>query len=162
VAARTDLEELPEVRRHVEGEPVKGHAAPHRKSDRCDFLAADPHAAVRSLPGRLDPEVAARPDQDFLEVRDELLHLQAVREFEDGIADQLSRPVVRRLATAFHLDDLEARVEDVLPLPAASQRCDRLVLDQDESVRDPVVRPPIDERLLPFPDLAVGPPSKVE
>src|SRR5438094_9254596 len=52
VAARTDLEELPEGRRYVDDEPARCHPPPHLKSDRCASLASDPHASVPLLPAR--------------------------------------------------------------------------------------------------------------
>src|SRR5207247_5247467 len=95
VAARPDLQELPEVRRDVVGEAVEGHAPMDGQTDRRDLLAADPDAALGSVARRLDAEIRAGSEEDLLEVRHEALHLEAVRELEDRIADELAGTVVR-------------------------------------------------------------------
>src|SRR5256884_8425560 len=106
VAARPDLEELPQVGRHVEGETVERHVPMDRETDRRDLLAADPDAALRSLARRVDPEVGAASEEDLLEVCHEALHLEAVGELQDRIADELTRSVIGRLAPPLDLDDL--------------------------------------------------------
>src|SRR5881409_503324 len=88
---------------------------------------------------------------DRLEVK----RLEAVREFQDRIADELTRSVIGRLAAALDLEDLEPRVQDVLARPASAEGRDRIVLDKDETVGDLVLRTPIDEGLLELPDLPV-------
>ena len=134
---------------------MERHAAVDRQADRGDFLAANPHAPLRTFASRLDPEVGARPEEDLLDVRHESLHIQAVRELEDRIADELTGAMVRRLAPPLDLDDLKSGIEDILPLPAAAERRDRIVLDEDQAIRDLVVRSSIHERLLEVPDLPV-------
>src|SRR5437879_13624107 len=98
-----------------------------RETDRRDLLPADPYAALRSLAHRVDSEVRAGPKQDLLEVRHEALHLEAVREFQDRIADELTRSVIGRLAAALDLDDLERGIPAVLPRPAPAQGRARVV-----------------------------------
>src|SRR2546426_9036661 len=166
VPARPDLEELPQVRRHVVGKSVERHVPMDREPDRRDLLAADPDAALGALPRRVDPEVRTRSEEDLLEVRHEPLHLEPVRELQDWIADELAGPVIRRLAAPFDLEDLEPGVEDVLTRPASAQRRDRIVLDEDQAIRDLVLRPTIDEGLLELPHLpirlaAAGPEPRV-
>src|SRR5438445_9864668 len=126
-----------------------------RKPDRRDLLAADPDAALRSLARRVDPEVCAGAKEDHLEVRHEALHLEALREFQDRIADELTRSMIGRLAAALDLEDLEPGIQDVLARPTSAEGRDRIVLDQDEAVGDLVLRTPIDEGLLELPHLPV-------
>ena len=58
----------------------------------------------------LDADGCERPDQRVLEIPDVLLHVAAVPlQVEDRIADELARPVVRRLPAAVRLDDLDLR-----------------------------------------------------
>src|SRR5438309_1636911 len=121
MAAGPNLEELPQVRRHIEREAVERHAPPHREPDRGDLLVPHPDAPLGSLPGRVDPEVGTGTEEHLLEVRHELFHLEAVRESEDRIADELAGPVIGRLAAPFDLHDLQARIEDVLPLPTTAE-----------------------------------------
>src|SRR3989442_2137208 len=127
VAARPDLEELPQVRRHVEGEAMERHVAMDRQPDRRDLLPADPDAALRSLARRVDPEVCAGAKEDLLEVRHEALHLEAVGELQDRIADELTRSMIGRLAAALDLEDLEPGIQDVLPRPASADGRYRIV-----------------------------------
>src|SRR2546425_3623260 len=155
VAARPDLEEFPQVGRHVEGEAGERHLGMAREPDRCDLLPADPDTALRSLARRVDPEVGAGAKDNLLEVRHEALHLEAVREFQDRIADELTRSVVGRLAAALDLDDLEPWIQDLLARPASAEGRDRIVLDEDEAVGDLVLRTAIDEGLLELPHLPV-------
>src|SRR3989449_10712218 len=155
VSTRADLQKLPQVRAHVVREPMERHAAVDRQADRGDFLAANPNAPLRAFAGRLDPEVGACPEEDLLDVRHESLHIQAVRELEDRIADELTGAMVRRLAAPLDLHNLKARVEDILPLPAAAERRDRIVLDADQAIPDLVVRPSIHEGFLEVPHLPV-------
>src|SRR5207245_2922818 len=126
-----------------------------REPERRVLLAGDAHAALGSLSRRVDPEVRTGSEEDLFEVRDESFHLEAVREFQDWIADELTGSVIRRLAAPFDLEDLEPGVEDVIAAPASAQRRHRIVLDEDHPVRDLVFRPTIDERLLELPHLAV-------
>src|SRR3989454_1100353 len=92
----------------------------------------------------------------------EALLLEAVREFQDRIADELTRSVVGRLAAALDLDDLEPRIQDVLARPASSEGRDRIVLDEDEAVRDLVLRTAVDEGLLELPHLPVRLASEIQ
>src|SRR6059036_4317379 len=107
VAAWSDLEELPQVRRHVVRESVERHVPMDREPDRRDLLAADPDATLRSLARRVDPEVRTGAEEDLLEVCHEALHLEAVGELQDRIADELTRSVIGRLAPPLNLDDLQ-------------------------------------------------------
>src|SRR5437879_9559868 len=132
---------------------MERHAAVDRQADRGDFLAANPHAPLRTFASRLAPDVGARPEEDLLDVRNESLHIQAVRELEDRIADELTGAMVRRLAPPLDLDDLKSGIEDILPLPAAADRADRMVLDEDQAIRHVVFRTPIPEPFLELPPL---------
>src|SRR3989454_357715 len=92
----------------------------------------------------------------------EALLREAVRELQDRIADELTRSVVGRLAAALDLDDLEPRIQDVLARPASSEGRDRIVLDEDEAVRDLVLRTAVDEGLLELPHLPVRLASEIQ
>ncbi len=60
---------------------------------------------------------AERADQRLLEVADVLLEILAVAlEVEDRIADELPRPVERRLATAVGLDDVDSEIAGEMDL----------------------------------------------
>ena len=62
-------------------------------------------------PRRLEAEGGERLDQRLLEVAAVLLHVLAVaRQVEDRVADELARAVIRRLAAAVGLDDLDGGV----------------------------------------------------
>src|SRR2546426_9804271 len=136
---------------------MERHVAMDREPDRRDLLPADPDAALRSLARRVDPEVCAGAKEGLLKICHEALHLEAVGEFQDRIADELTRSVIGRLAAALDLEDLEPRVQDVLARPASSEGRDRIVLDEDEAVRDLVLRTAGDEGLLEPPHLPVRP-----
>src|SRR5207245_11386595 len=82
-------------------------------------------------------------------------HLEALRAPHDRIDDELAGPAIRRLAAPFDLKNLEPGVEDVLAAPASTQRRDRIMFDEDQAIRDLVLRPTIDERLLELPHLPV-------
>src|SRR5213079_2411295 len=146
MAARPYLQELPQVRRHIERKAVERHAPPHREPDRRDLLVPDPDAPLGSLPGRVDPEVGTGTEEHVLEVRHEPFHLEAVRESEDRVADELPSPVIGRFATPFDLHDLPARIEDVLPLPTTAEGRDGFVFDEDQSIRDALPRATVDDR----------------
>src|SRR5207245_9547239 len=104
-----------------------------RNPARRELLPADPDAALRSLARRVDPEVCAGAKEDLLEVRHEALHLEAVGELQDRIADELTRSMIGRLAAALDLEDLEPGIQDVLERPAPADGRARTVLDQDEA-----------------------------
>ena len=76
-------------------------------------------------------------------------------EIEDGVADELARPVVGHVAAAAGLDPVDAarrerlrRVEDVARLGATAERDHRLVLDEQHHVADRARAPRLDEVLL--------------
>src|SRR5207247_9883707 len=86
VAAWSNLEDLPQVGRHVQSEAVARHVAVDREPDRRDLLRADPDAALRSLARRVDPEVGPGAKDNRLGLRHEALHLEPAGQRHDALA----------------------------------------------------------------------------
>jgi hypothetical protein len=97
------------------------------------------------------------------------MDVAAVRgEVEDRIADGLARPVVRDVAAAPGLEDLEPlgpervfREEDVLRAGVAAEGEDGVVLQEQEGVGDPPGLALRDQAGLQLQPLRVGQPAEV-
>src|SRR5262249_60411205 len=101
------------------------------------------HAPPNRRPRGGDPELPQRPDQDFLQARDVPLDVSAVRrKAQDRVADELPGTVIRHLPASVRLPHLDPqlpaplrREQDVPASRVSSQREDRLVLGEEESLR---------------------------
>ena len=137
---------MAQIRSMVEREPVAGHPSGDSDPNRGKLFLADPDAgkAVNSLRG--DAVICSGTNQHFLEIPDVAVHVAAIGfQVEDGIADDLSRPVVGDVAAAAGLEDLNAMRrehfrsrEDVRPSSVATnaEGQNRRVLDKEQLVRD--------------------------
>ena len=126
-------------------------------------------AAGMALPAtRGDAERGARVGERGLERADVRPEQQAaVRETQDRVRDELAGPVVGHLATALHAQHLDPAGgelrrgrEHVGVVRLATQRQHRGVLEQQQLVVDPAVRPGRREALLQVPGLAIGDPAQ--
>ncbi len=85
----------------VDGEPVQAHPTPHAHADGRDLAVRDPHPRQPLAPCADDPVPGQRGDEHFLqEPQVNVQVAPALAEVEDGIADELARAVVSRLAAA--------------------------------------------------------------
>ena len=121
------------VRRH----PLRDVDADRRNLSRQrPALDPDPGQAFDSR--RLDPNGRERSDQRLLEVAAVALDVLAVpRQVEDRVADELAGPVVRRLAAAVGLDDVDlGTLRDVklALLGASPERDHRRMLQEHHGV----------------------------
>src|SRR5215210_2204142 len=167
-AGRDPLRERGEIEVDVQGVPVRRHPLRDMDPDARDLARRrlDPDPGQAFDPRRVDPEWRERPDQRLLEVAAVALHVLPVpRQVEDRIADELSWPVVGRLAAAIGLDDLDllalGHVQLVF-LGAPAERDHRRVLEQDDRVRQLAGRDGARERALQLPRLAVGDEPEVD
>src|SRR5579875_3545061 len=107
--ARVDQGEMLERRIHVERKPVHGDAALDRDPDRGDLRARDPRPGEPAYPLGEDPPRRERRDQGPLEQPHVAHHVLVERaQIEDGVADKLARPMVRHIAAALHVVDVDA------------------------------------------------------
>src|SRR5439155_3707951 len=106
-------------------------------------------------PRCLEPERRQRANQGLLEVAAVLLDVLPVPgQIEDRVADELPRAVVRRLATAIGLDDLDLRVlrnMQLARLGSPPERYNRRMLQQDDRVRERALRDGRRKRALQLP-----------
>src|SRR5437867_3840064 len=116
VPAGPDPLEVREVRAHVVREPMVRHEIVDRHPNGSELAAMDPDPPLSLVPLGRDAELPGASDEDLLEVRDELPHVEAVPHLQDRIPDELARAVVRRLPAPLDLEHREARIEDVLAL----------------------------------------------
>ena len=139
-----DHVEVREVGVHVEREAVHGDPAADSNADRADLAVADPGAVQARDPRRGDAQVGARANHRLFEQLHVAADVTAVGvEVDDRVADELAGAVVGDVAAAAGLVDFEAaraeelgRHEHVIDLGGATQREDRLVLEQEQRVRD--------------------------
>jgi hypothetical protein len=126
----------------------------------------EPDAGQTLDPRRGDPKGADGPDQGFLEVTAVALDVPPVPvQIEDRVADELPGPVVRRLAAAIGLDDVDVgsgrHVQLVVSGPPA-EGDHRRMLDQDHRVGDRALGNRAGQRALQLPRLAVRDRPEVE
>ena len=76
-------------------------------------VGVDPHSRVLGEPARRDTEGGQRVDHQLLDVAHMLGGTQPVGHVDDRVADQLSRAVVRDVATPADADELGADVSGV-------------------------------------------------
>ncbi len=110
---------------------------------------------LASQPERLD-----RLRQRLLEVPDVALHVAAVSlQVEDRVADELPGRVIRGLAAAIRLDDVDGSALREMQLGrlvgAPPERDHRRVLEHDDRVRDRTLRDRAGERALQLPRLEI-------
>src|SRR4051812_28778319 len=88
---------------------MAGDPARDADADGRDLLVADPHPGEPGHPPGADAELSDGTDQHGLEVANVAMHVAAIRlEIEDGVSDQLTWPVIRDVAAAAGLHDLDA------------------------------------------------------
>src|SRR4051794_13746118 len=168
-AARRDpVGERGRVEVDVERVPVSRDPARDVDADRRDLPrgSLQPHASEPFDAACRQSERGERPDQRLLEVAHVLLDVLAVPpQVEDGVADELARPVERRPAAAVALDDLDLRALGHVELVLAGsppERHHRRVLQEDHGVRDRALRDCAGQRALEVPRFAVGNQAEVE
>ena len=163
-AAGHDQVEGGEVGRDVEGEAVRGDPARDAHADGADLLVPEPGAGEAGHAARREAVVRAGADHHFLEVAHVAVHVAPVGgEIEDRVADHLAGAVVGDVAAAAGLEHLEAALaqrlggeEHVLRARVAPEREDRVVLEQQQLVRDAPGLPFGDQALLDLQPASVG------
>ena len=163
-AARRDpLRERRRVQVDVERVAVRRHPLRDVHADRGDLprirRSVDPDAGQSFDSRRLDFDGGERADQRLFEVPAVTLDVLPVAgQVEDRVADELPGPVVRGLAAAVCLEDLDlGAVGDVelALLGSPPQRDHRGMLEEQDRVRDRALRDGGRERALQVPGLAV-------
>jgi hypothetical protein len=98
-----------EISAHVQGEPVHGDPMANADANRSDLAVFNPHARERPALRRgysiLRQKIDEQSAQIFVQI------LPAPTQIDNGISDQLPRPVISRLSTAI---DREERIRQVL------------------------------------------------
>src|SRR5918998_3330436 len=158
-AAGGDAVEPGEVRLHVQGEAVRGDpAGGELDADGGHLLVVHPNAGVLWVVPPFEPVLGEGPDQDVFEVPQVPVRV-AVLEPQDGVADDLTRPVEGRVPAPVAPEDLgPERAQVLLPRPevgavsgGATHSVDRRVLAQDEGVGNLVPLPLAGQVLLQIP-----------
>src|SRR5258708_31169025 len=109
MSTRDNAVEIAEVGREVERESMTDDRTVQLDPDGGHFLAARPHAGEPRLTRlRVDAELMQVVDQRLLELLQVLGNRKPeLNQVEDRVANQLTRPVLRRLASAVRPDDLD-------------------------------------------------------
>src|SRR5690606_28712853 len=125
----------------AEGEPVPGHppAPPHPDGSglavRAALICTHPHAGASLDPLDRDVELGAGADHDVLEPADVRDDVDGdLRQSDDGIADELARPVPRDLAAAVDVDDRCPVERPLVGLGPLARRIDGTVLEEQHGV----------------------------
>ena len=174
-ATWNDQAELIEVGRDVEGKPVAGKPTRDSHADRRQLLpgrgaaglgGVDPRPGEPGLPASRDAERSRHSNHDFFESPDILMHVAPVWiQVEDGIADDLTRSVVRHIAPSSRFEDLDTSCgqrfwcrQDVrgTHLPLHAERNDVRMLEEQKKVPDTTGAALFHERLLKRERLAIG------
>ena len=141
----------------------------YRKADRADLVAADPHAGMLAPSLRSHAEPRARVDNGGLERANQRHDLAKAFEPPNRINDDLSGAVIRHVAAALDLDEVDAaprkrvgRKVDVLALRLPSQRDHRRMLHDDPRVGLASLAHAPMQPMLKLPHLAIWPQPKVE
>ena len=123
-----------------------------RTPDRSDLVFAYPRSAQSLEPAGGRPIVGAHPDHHLFDVANVAVHVAPIgTQVEDGIADNLPKSVIRDVAAAPCLCDVDAelcqprrRGDDIRTSPVAldAKRDDGRVLQQKEQVGH-VIRSPL-------------------
>ena len=129
-----DAGKVPQIGRDIYGHPMKGHPPAAGDADRGELSTATPDPRLALFAARLEPESPAGGDDAALEGAEIRVEVAlAVFEGEDGVGDDLSRPVIGGIAAALGLNDGDvARRENVGPrIATAAEGDDVGVLDED-------------------------------
>jgi len=130
--------------------------------------AADPAAGMPVAAIRLNAERGACLDHRRLERLDQRPHEQpALTELQDRVRHELAGPVVGHLTTALHADDLDAAPtqlrrprQDVRLVGLATERQDRVVLEEQQLVGGLPGDAALEQLLLAGPGLPVADPAE--
>src|SRR5207249_9954106 len=131
--------------------------------DRCNLFMARPDARKTPQPLRGEAEILQRAEDGLLQRPHVLLDVLVVgAQVQDGIAHQLARPVVGHTASALNVINFEplagkklARDQQMVGPGGAAAREYRLVLQQDEPVRQLFPWPRPDQSLLQRPGIGI-------
>src|SRR5918997_1636339 len=153
-----------EIRVHVKGEAVGGDPARGElDADGRYLILPHPHAGVLGVAPPLEAVLGEDPDQDVFQAPQVAVRV-AVFEAQDGVADDLARPVEGRVPSPVapeHLGPERPQVllprPEVRPVPGRpTHRVDRRVLAEDEGAQYLVSLPPPRQVPLQVPRLRVG------
>src|SRR5215213_652593 len=104
-----------ELRRDVEREAVAGDPSGDPDPDRRDLLRADPRTGQAGDPAGGHTPIGADADHHFLDVANVAMHVAAIRlEVDDRVADDLPGTVIRHVAAAAGLLDVDATFRKLL------------------------------------------------
>ena len=142
----------------IEREAMAGDPSRDSDTDRGKFSLADPHAREAGTSPGGDVVVRGGAYEHLLEIADVAVHIAAIRfQIEDGVADDLSRPVVGNVASTARFEHFDAargkrfwRRQDVGPSSVATdaQSQDGRVFDKEQLIRNGVDQSLFDELTL--------------
>src|SRR5947209_1948465 len=155
-ATGVDQCEVRQVGLQVDGEAVQADPVALGDADGSDLAGGSPDAHMSVVDVCRDADLAERLDDRQLERMHVARHAQpAGAESHNGIADELPRPVIGDETAARRALDADAELrqrgfsrEDVLGRPAASERDDRRMLEQQQRVANLVAQPPLHQLVL--------------
>jgi len=108
-AARHDEVEMAEVGRMVQRETMARDPPRNPDADGGQLLVPDPDAGESPDAPGLNTVIGRGPDHHFFQVTDVTVNVTTIRlQVDDGISDDLPRPVVRDVATPTGFEHLDA------------------------------------------------------
>jgi hypothetical protein len=163
-SAGNDPGECSQVRIEVECEAMRAHPMTEMEPHRRHLLVAHPDPRRSGRTRSLDAVPRENPNQHFLNLAEVPVHvLVEPLEVENPVSDQLPRPVPGHIATAIHLHHLYPAgakplgVEKQILTPCVlPQGHHRLVLKQEQRVRNRAGVPQVPQARLQTPGLPVG------
>ena len=136
--------EVVEVRGEVEGQAVHGYPALHVDANGGDFILGNPDTGLSVSPGPGNAKACECADQDFFQLPEMLSQVCAVpSEVQNGVPDDLARPVVGDVSAAVGVDEPDASFgevglgdQDVIEVSGAAEGDDGGVFEEDEGIGD--------------------------
>src|SRR5215203_2997855 len=169
-STRYDQIEVAEIGADVESKAMECDPLLHVNPDAGNLAAARPHASQPRIRSCHDAELCQGLDQTALEATQVPVKVLAMLpQIDDGVTHKLARTMISDVTTALHfehryptaLQHCSANGE-ALGAGAASQRDNRLVLDQQQHVLVQLTRQPFPAELpLKLQHLTVGPAAEI-
>ncbi len=140
---------------------MHSHPPTHADPDAGDLAVLDPHPRQPlASTGSIDTFPAQEHDDRLLQGAKVVMQIASVVvEVENGIADQLSRSVKRRLTATIDLHDGVGQTVQILQagaVPGTAYRVDRIVFQQQHGIADRPGLTPLHQRVLQGERLRVG------
>ena len=163
-AARDHLVEPGQRGVHVHGQAMGGHAASHPHADGGQLaLIDDPDSGQGLDAAGGHAEGGGGLDDGRLQAADVAAQVERVAQLDDGVGDQLARPVEGDVAAAIDAHEFGAKVaqaigtgQQVRLIAAATDGVDREVLEQQQPVADSAAAPLVGQLVLQLPGRPIG------